>query len=80
MSAQLEQFRDHCKRMSTAAHKLDCPSLLSAWLKPTKCAGCVSADDRAMFARLGGEIDQYLSGELEERTPSDDDVMLWEDA
>lgn len=35
------------------------------WVPP-HCGGCNSADDRALFARLAGEVDAYAQGELSE--------------
>lgn len=32
--------------------------------KPPPCDGCLSDADRALFARLAGEVDTYLDGQL----------------
>lgn len=92
MSTRLERFRDHCRAMSTAQHKLECPSLVTkrpfwdSWRavratndpmpscliwngplppwEPPKCDGCVTDAERALFARLAGEVDDYLQGVL----------------
>lgn len=64
MSA-LTQFRDHCRRMAKpGAHVDGCPAVpAGSYLRPDPrvCRGCVPDDDRALFARLADEIDDYLA-------------------
>lgn len=63
--SELESFRDYCRTMSTARHKPDCSLPRPGyWLdiKPNpKCPGCNSEADRALFARLAAEVDEYLT-------------------
>lgn len=62
---ELELFRDHCRKMSSARHTPECSLPRPGfWLdiKPNpKCPGCVSDADRALFARLAAEVDAYLT-------------------
>lgn len=44
--------------------------VVPAYTPPT-CDGCVPENDRALFARMAAEIDEYLTT---------DDAPLWEDA
>lgn len=70
--SELERFRDHCREMAaTGAHLPDCKSLRTPAYTPPTCDGCVPENDRALFARLAAEVDEYL-------TP--DDAPLWGDA
>lgn len=91
MSTRLERYRDHCRRMSEAQHKPECPSLTArepywdqwehvqdncgqttclVWRgpkpkwEPPGCDGCMTDAERALFARLAGEVDDYLQGVL----------------
>lgn len=85
----LAQFRDHCRRMATAEHVPECPSLTArepywppggwvltdpkdamaglTWIgpkpkwEPPTCDGCLSDADRALFARMASEVDEYLA-------------------
>lgn len=74
--SDLTRFRDHCRAMSEAEHKPECQSLMTAewrwppnadmlanpvWWKPPHCDGCNSEKDRALFARLADEVDEYES-------------------
>jgi hypothetical protein len=76
--SELERFRDHAAEMAAAEHKPECRGHLpSRWgwareIHPDpSCAGCITEADRALWARLAAEIDDYLT---------DDDAPLWEDA
>jgi hypothetical protein len=74
---ELERFRDHAAEMATAEHVPDCAGMVGAvWgLKHVRpdpaCPGCLTDADRALWARLAAEIDDYLAA---------DDAPLWEDA
>ena len=73
--SDLTAFRDHARAMSTAEHLPTCVRVLSGryWapIKPDpECPGCVTDDDRALWARLADEVDGYL----------DPHPVLWEDA
>ena len=71
MSA-LTTFRDHARRMSESKHVPECPSLRERrWGETAEqvaaraCDGCVSDADRALFAQLAGEIDDYLAPQVD---------------
>lgn len=91
MATRLDAFREHCRRMATAEHKPECPSLPAnipywpAWHSifdeagnvtalgwngppppPPTCDGCNSDADRALFARLAAEVDEYQQMTLED--------------
>lgn len=70
--SDLSRFRDHCAAMSTADHKPEC-GVLRNWreIRPDPdCTGCLTGTERALFARLAAEVDDYrtphvdLFGEL----------------
>lgn len=66
MSADLSQFRDHARAMSTAQHKPEClmQRARARWnLKPPPppCPGCVTDSDRALWRSLADEADAYLT-------------------
>lgn len=70
----LRTERDHYRRMATAHHKPDCvpvkqptrhrmaSSTVSASTGGTQqpCPGCITDDERDLFARLADEIDRHL--------------------
>ena len=71
--SDLQAFRDHCRRMATATHKPECRIWVTIpprrawgwpggeWVIPAPdCGGCVSDADRALFASLAAEVDDYL--------------------
>ena len=73
--SQLGAFRDHCAHMTTAQHKPECPSLTAVrpaalsldrltW-EPPKCDGCVTNAERALFAQMAAEIDDYLAPQVD---------------
>lgn len=70
MSTELERFRDHCRAMSLLNAHLDVCHATSTSVRGVvvtnrpdpACRGCVPDPDRRLFARLAGEIDQYLDG------------------
>lgn len=67
--SDLTAFRDHARQMATATHGPECLTRLHPWLKATPrpgCHGCVTDDDRALWARLADETDAYLHLEPEE--------------
>lgn len=61
----LETFRDHAARMSTAKHADSCSAWVGRRLTPVhpdpSCPGCVSDADRALWARLAAEVADYLA-------------------
>jgi hypothetical protein len=84
--SDLEQFRDHCRKMAVAVHTPECEARLAAWKTQRRtrfywdvpdpgprpeCDGCLSSSDKELFARLADEVDAYLTH---------DDAPLWEDA
>lgn len=76
--SDLTAFRDHAAEMATAVHKPDCYAETTdswGWTKRVRpdpaCPGCVTDDDRALWARLAAEIDAYLTT---------DDTALWEES
>lgn len=69
--SDLTAFRDHARTMARAQHRPTCAIRDPArpWLKPMHdpdCAGCVTDDDRALWARLADETDSYLHRDPEE--------------
>lgn len=68
--SELTGFRNHCREMATAVHRLECrlwverPGIFQPfgrWVIPSpECAGCLSESDRALFALLAAEVDDYL--------------------
>jgi hypothetical protein len=88
--SDLTTFRDHCRAMSAADHKPECPwtdarAVAAENLRRARfarmvdepprppipeCSGCVTDVERALFARLAAEVDDYL----------DPHPTLWEDA
>lgn len=71
MSA-LDQFRDHCRKMATAEHKPECAGHLpSRWgwareIHPDpNCGGCLTDDDRALFALLADEVEAYQAPQVD---------------
>lgn len=76
MSTDLERFRDHARTMAQAKHRPDCPPRDRAprpvnqhRSKPSKCPGCVTSTDRALWARLADETDAYLNSQSDEALP-----------
>lgn len=83
--SDLTRFREHCREMATAEHTAECVERLADWKHralmrryldipdpgPMPCCdGCVTDADRALFARLAAEVDDYL----------DPHPTLWGDA
>ena len=77
--SDLTTFRDHARAMSKAKHKPECDDAYEdAYLAqnlsrtefmadcPRACPGCVTDDDRALWARLADEADAYQSRHAEE--------------
>jgi hypothetical protein len=67
--SDLTAFRDHARSMANATHRPECMVRAAPWLKAKPrpgCTGCVSDDDRALWARLADETDAYLHHEPEE--------------
>jgi len=62
--SDLTAFRDHCRAMSKAEHKPECAYRPDSWLYARRpdpnCDGCNSPADRALFARLAAEVEDYL--------------------
>lgn len=63
--SDLDQFRDHCRKMATAEHRGDCTAkAMSRWgdrVHPDPdCPGCLTDDDRALFALLADEVEVNL--------------------
>lgn len=66
--SDLSNFRDHCAAMAVAEHKPECrlwvqrPGRWADWEHPSpECGGCVTDSDRALFALLAAEVDDYLA-------------------
>lgn len=69
--SDLTTFRDHCRQMADAIHKPECrlwverPGIFHPsgdWKYPSpECVGCISDADRALFALLAAEVDDYLA-------------------
>lgn len=81
----LERFRVYARTMATAEHTPTCAERRAEWVLQTRlqahfdvpdpgprpeCDGCVTDDDRALWARLADEATAYL----------DEGPTLWEDA
>lgn len=62
--SDLTAFHAHALAMSTAKHKPTCELVTPRRWLPVRpnpdCPGCVTDDERAMWARLAAEVDEYL--------------------
>jgi hypothetical protein len=75
--SDLQAYAAHCRHMSTAEHRLDCPGracgpAAALWggldwleLSPPPCPGCVTPEDRARWVMLADEAEAYLRREPE---------------
>ena len=71
----LTEFRAHCQAMAMAEHKPECegrterPGIFHPIVKRVHpspdCLGCNHASDRALFAQMAGEIDDYLAPQVD---------------
>lgn len=70
--SSLGAFRDHCRKMAATEHVRECRGVVQdRWgvklvYPDPKCKGCISPGDRALFARLADEIDEYQAGDDED--------------
>lgn len=69
--SDLTTFAKHASEMAASKHKPDCTGVvLGRWsdrvVRPDPmCGGCVSDDERALWARLAAEVDEYLTDDQE---------------
>lgn len=66
--SDLTTFRNHCAAMATAEHRPTCRTWVSnrfgRWQHPAPtCPGCLTDADRALFAQLAAEVDDYRERE-----------------
>lgn len=61
MSSDLEQLRDHARRMADEQHTSDCLED-SGHLEVDTCPGCMSESERALWAQIAAEITSYQRG------------------
>lgn len=64
MASDLESFRDHARTMAAALHRTECLTRTHPWTKllpRPDCVGCVTPEDRALWAQLADEIDDHLA-------------------
>lgn len=64
MATELEQTRDHARRMAVADHAPECYGRAAPWLKLTPrpgCRECVTDADRALWRAIADEIDAHLA-------------------
>lgn len=65
--SDLTKFRDHCRVMAAAVHSPECKGERPGIFYPItvrpdpECGGCVTDADRALFALLAAEVDDYLA-------------------
>lgn len=85
--SDLGKFRDHCAAMSTADHKPECRGQMPirwGWAREIhpdpNCPGCVSDGDRALFAQMAAEVDEYRTPQVDLFGALIDEPMTTEDA